>query len=121
MGISDWSSDVCSSDLGKRFGITLAPLQEGFRLDADQLSLISEAQVFGQRAPAAEVRRRSRIRDPETVLRDLSEISQGSPVVHVQHGVGRYVGLQKLDAGGIETEYLVLEYAGGDKLYVTAT
>src|SRR3546814_17008019 len=99
MRISDWSSDVCSSDLaesagrrealrgflrplgvlprehanwtdfvrdGKRFGITLAPLQEGFRLDADQLTLISEAQVFGQRAPAAEVRRRSRIRDPET-------------------------------------------------------
>lgn len=106
---------------GKRFGITLAPLQEGFRLDADQLTLISEAQVFGQRAPAAEVRRRSRIRDPETVLRDLSEISQGSPVVHVQHGVGRYVGLVTLDAGGIETEYLVLEYAGGDKLYVPVT
>ncbi|MGV2482371.1 UNVERIFIED_CONTAM: hypothetical protein IGO34_36875, partial [Salmonella enterica subsp. enterica serovar Weltevreden] len=40
------------------------------------------------------------------------------PVVHVLHGVGRYLGLQKLDAGGIEAEYLVLEYAGGDKLYV---
>ncbi|NGY04465.1 transcription-repair coupling factor [Solimonas terrae] len=106
---------------GKRFGITLGPLQEGFRLDADKLTLISEAQVFGQRAPAAEVRRKNRIRDPETVLRDLSEISQGSPVVHVQHGVGRYVGLVTLDAGGIETEYLVLEYAGGDKLYVPVT
>ncbi|NKF21819.1 transcription-repair coupling factor [Solimonas marina] len=106
---------------GRRIGITLGPLQEGFRLDADQLSVISEAQVFGQRAPAAEVRRKSRIRDPETVLRDLSEISQGSPVVHVQHGVGRYVGLQKLDAGGIDTEYLVLEYAGGGKLYVPVT
>jgi transcription-repair coupling factor (superfamily II helicase) len=106
---------------GKRFGIVLGPLQEGFRLDADQISVISEAQVFGQRAPAAEIRRKNRIRDPETVLRDLSEISQGSPVVHVQHGVGRYIGLQKLDAGGIETEYLVLEYAGGDKLYVPVT
>ncbi len=108
-------------DQGKRFGITLGPLQEGFRLDADQLTVISEAQIFGLHAPVAETRRRNRIRDPETVLRDLSEISQGSPVVHMQHGVGRYVGLQKLDAGGIDTEYLVLEYAGGDKLYVPVT
>ncbi|MGH8447011.1 MAG: transcription-repair coupling factor, partial [Solimonas sp.] len=114
----DWQDFLAN---GKRYGITLGPLQEGFRLDADRLTLISETQVFGLRAPAAETRRRNRIRDPETVLRDLSELSLGSPVVHVQHGVGRYVGLQKLDAGGIETEYLVLEYAGGDKLYVPVT
>ncbi|HET8882317.1 MAG TPA: transcription-repair coupling factor [Solimonas sp.] len=115
---ANWADFV---EHGKRYGITLGPLQEGFRLDVDRLTVISEAQVFGQRAPAAETRRKNRIRDPETVLRDLSEISQGSPVVHVQHGVGRYVGLVTLDAGGIETEYLVLEYAGGDKLYVPVT
>ncbi|WP_043114412.1 transcription-repair coupling factor [Solimonas soli] len=108
---------------GKRYGIVLGPLQEGFRLDADRITVIAETQIFGLHAPAGETRRRARnrIRDPETVLRDLSELSLGSPVVHVQHGVGRYVGLQKLDAGGIETEYLVLEYAGGDKLYVPVT
>nr|WP_245540518.1 transcription-repair coupling factor [Solimonas variicoloris] len=116
----DWQDFLAD---GKRYGITLGPLQEGFRLDADRLTVISEAQIFGLHAPVGETRRRTRhrVRDPETVLRDLSELSLGSPVVHVQHGVGRYVGLQKLDAGGIETEYLVLEYAGGDKLYVPVT
>jgi len=102
----------------KRYGIALGPLQESFRLPDDGIALVSEAQVFGQRAPAQTRRGRARVRDPETILRDLSALSIGSPVVHVLHGVGRYQGLQKLDAGGIETEYLVLEYAGGDKLYV---
>jgi transcription-repair coupling factor (superfamily II helicase) len=107
-----------------RYGITLGPLQNGFRLADENLSLISEAQVFGVRAPAL-TRKRAKVRDPETILRDLSALSIGSPVVHAQHGVGRYLGLQKLDAGGVEAEYLVLEYASrdaaakhGDKLYV---
>jgi transcription-repair coupling factor (superfamily II helicase) len=107
-----------------RYGITLGPLQNGFRLAEENLSLISEAQVFGLRAPAL-TRKRVKVRDPETILRDLSALSIGSPVVHAQHGVGRYLGLQKLDAGGVEAEYLVLEYASrdaaakhGDKLYV---
>jgi transcription-repair coupling factor (superfamily II helicase) len=100
-----------------RYGISLGPLQDGFRLDDDALAVVSEAQIFGQRAPVLS-RRRGKVRDPETVLRDLSSLSIGSPVVHVQHGVGRYLGLQKLDAGGVEAEYLLLEYAGKDKLYV---
>ena len=69
-------------------------------------------------APAQQVRRRTRIRDPETILRDLSSLLPGAPVVHVEHGVGRYLGLQRLDAGGVEAEYLVLEYANNGKLYV---
>ncbi|WP_240625569.1 transcription-repair coupling factor [Stenotrophobium rhamnosiphilum] len=100
-----------------RYGITLGPLQDGFRIADENLSVISEAQVFGQRAPALS-RKRMKVRDPETILRDLSALSIGSPVVHAQHGVGRYLGLQLLEAGGTESEYLVLEYSGGDKLYV---
>jgi len=100
-----------------RYGITLGPLQDSFRIASAGIALIAEAQVFGQRAPAA-VRKRGKIRDPETILRDLNDLQPGAPVVHVEHGVGRYRGLQKLDAGGVEAEYLVLEYADGDKLYV---
>jgi transcription-repair coupling factor (superfamily II helicase) len=100
-----------------RYGIALGPLQDGFRLADENLIVISEAQVFGLRAPAL-TRKRVKVRDPETILRDLSSLSVGSPVVHAQHGVGRYLGLQRLDAGGTEAEYLVLEYSGGDKLYV---
>ncbi len=100
-----------------RYGITLGPLQDSFRIAAAGIALIAETQVFGQRAPAS-VRKRGKIRDPETILRDLNDLKAGAPVVHVEHGVGRYLGLQKLDAGGVEAEYLVLEYADGDKLYV---
>ncbi len=100
-----------------RYGITLGSLQESFRIGSDAMAVISEAQVFGLRAPTL-TRRRLKVRDPETILRDLSSLTIGSPVVHVQHGVGRYLGLERMDAGGTEAEYLVLEYAGKDKLYV---
>ncbi len=110
------------ADDGKRYGITLGPLQQGFRLPALNISVIAESQIFGLHAPSQTApRRRSKVRDPDTVLRDLSTLQPGAPVVHVEHGVGRYLGLQKLDAGGIETEYLVLEYARQDKLYVPVT
>ncbi len=99
-----------------RYGIAIGPLLEGFRTSG--VSVVAEAQVFGLTAPQQEQRRRGRVRDPETLLRDLSSLSIGSPVVHVQHGVGRYRGLQRLEAGGIPAEYLVLEYDKGDKLYV---
>ncbi len=103
----------------KRYGIVLGPLQNGFALGDENISVIAESQVFGLHAPSQTApRRRSKIRDPETVLRDLSSLVPGAPVVHVEHGVGRYLGLQRLDAGGVEAEYLVLEYANRDKLYV---
>ncbi len=101
---------------GIRYAVTLGPLQDAFALP-DGRAVVAEAQIFGLTAPAA-AKRRARARDPETLLRDLSELRDGSPVVHVQHGVGRYRGLQRLDSGGVTAEYLVLEYAGGDTLYV---
>jgi transcription-repair coupling factor (superfamily II helicase) len=114
---ADWNTALV--DTQRRYGIVLGPLSRGFRLPAEQTSVIAEAQVFGLHAPSQSTpRRRSKLRDPDTILRDLSSLVAGAPVVHVEHGVGRYLGLQKLDAGGIETEYLVLEYAKGDKLYV---
>jgi transcription-repair coupling factor (superfamily II helicase) len=52
------------------------------------------------------------------VVRNLTELHIGAPVVHEDHGVGRYLGLQTLEVGGLATEFLALEYARGDKLYV---
>ena len=118
------SADTVSSSHKNKFGITLGPLQEGLVLESLNVSVIAEPQVFGSRAPAESRKRSNKIRDPETILRDLSALAIGSPVVHVQHGVGRYRGLTRLDAGGVEAEYLVLEYAPRsgstqpDKLYV---
>jgi transcription-repair coupling factor (superfamily II helicase) len=63
-------------------------------------------------------RRKRAARDPEAIVRDLAELQIGSPIVHVDHGVGRYQGLLKLDVGGESAEFLSIEYAKGDKLYV---
>ena len=101
-----------------RVGVALGPVQESVAVPAMGIALIAEAQLFGLTAPQQQLKRRAKARDPETILRDLSSLTVGSPVVHVEHGVGRYRGLITLDSGGVTNEYLVLEYSDGDKLYV---
>jgi transcription-repair coupling factor (superfamily II helicase) len=99
------------------FAITVAPLENGFALTEPALCILTERQFHPERAPG--VRRRKRAgRDPETIIRDLGELAVGAPIVHEDHGVGRYRGLITLDAGGELAEYLEIEYAKGDKLYV---
>ncbi|TDK33445.1 transcription-repair coupling factor [Luteimonas terrae] len=101
-----------------RFAIAVAPLEDGFALDVPQVTVLTERQLFPDRA--AQPRRRSKRagRDPDTIIRDLGELSEGSPIVHEDHGVGRYRGLIVLEAGGQPGEYLDIEYAKGDRLYV---
>jgi transcription-repair coupling factor (superfamily II helicase) len=96
--------------------ICVAPLERGLHLPEAGLSVLTEEQLFGERA--RQRTRRVARRDPESIIRDLTDLAPGAPVVHEQHGVGRYLGLETLDVGGFETEFLRLEYAGGDKLYV---
>ena len=103
---------------GARVGVTLGPVQDSLLIAPLAIALIAEAQLFGLTAPQQQLKRRAKARDPETILRDLSSLVVGSPVVHVEHGVGRYRGLITLDSGGVTNEYLVLEYSDGDKLYV---
>jgi transcription-repair coupling factor (superfamily II helicase) len=100
-----------------RFGITVAPLEQGFALTEPALTVLTEHELFGERAQQTRRRKRA-ARDPEAVLRDLAELTTGAPIVHVDHGVGRYQGLTKLDVGGESAEFLAIEYAKGDKLYV---
>ena len=69
-------------------------------------------------ARGQERRRRRAERDPAKILKELSDLRIGAPVVHETYGVGRYVGLQTMDVAGYTGEFLVLEYADGDKLYV---
>ncbi len=97
-------------------GIGIAPLEQGLLLREQGLAIITETQLLGQRTHQRA--RRKAVRDPETLIRDLTDLAPGAPVVHEDHGVGRYLGLQKLRITDIETEFLTLEYAGGDKLYV---
>ncbi|MDH5325671.1 MAG: transcription-repair coupling factor [Gammaproteobacteria bacterium] len=97
--------------------ITVAALQQGLQLEDPHLVVIAEAQLYGEQV-LQQRRRRAKQRDPDLVIRNLVELEPGSPVVHEDHGVGRYQGLQVLQVGATEQEFLTLEYAGKDKLYV---
>ncbi|MEO1203488.1 MAG: DEAD/DEAH box helicase, partial [Pseudomonadota bacterium] len=98
-------------------GLVIAPLESGVLLPESKLALLSEQQLFGDRVRQKR-RRRAADRDPETIIRQLNDLQPGSPVVHAEYGVGRYLGLATLAAGGIKAEFLHIEYADGDKLYV---
>ncbi len=100
-----------------RIGVAVAPIDDGVVLPEARIALISEQQLFGERSGTRK-RRRYNDRDPETIIRQLSDLETGSPVVHAEYGVGRYLGLVTLTTGGITAEFLHLEYADGDKLYV---
>jgi transcription-repair coupling factor (superfamily II helicase) len=82
-----------------------------------RLAVIAEAQLFGDRV-RQRTRRRRGARDPEAIVRELADLRADAPVVHAEYGVGRYLGLVTLEVQGRSSEFLALEYAGGDKLYV---
>ena len=99
------------------FALCVSPLAHGFMVPAEGWAVVTEAELY-----AGVVRRRGRAAEKRTsvegMLRDLSELKVGDPVVHEQHGIGRYQGLVALDVGDGANEFLLLEYEGGDKLYV---
>ncbi len=101
----------------ERLALTVAPLQQGLVAEGAGIEVVAEPQLIGERAAQAR-RRPRRARDPEQIIHDLADLEPGAPVVHEEHGVGRYAGLQRLETGGVETEFLTIEYAGGDRLYV---
>ena len=98
-------------------GLTVAALERGAVLDEPAIAIISESQLFGERAQQRRLRRRKQ-QETDAIVRNLTELGIGAPVVHEEHGVGRYHGLITLLIGDIEAEFLHLEYAQGDKLYV---
>ena len=100
-----------------RFAITVAPLDDGFALTEPALAVLTERQLFPERAGQGRRTRRAG-REPEAIIRDLGELSEGAPIVHEDHGVGRYRGLIAMDVGGMPGEFLDIEYAKGDRLYV---
>jgi len=100
-----------------RLGLTVAPLEQGAVLLDPAIAIVSEPQLFGERVVQRR-RRRSSGRDAESVVRDLSELNIGAPVVHEYHGVGRYRGLETISTERMSGEFLCIEYADGDKLYV---
>ncbi|KAF1055568.1 MAG: Transcription-repair-coupling factor [Stenotrophomonas maltophilia] len=101
----------------ERFAIALAPLEDGFALDEPRIAVLTERQLFPERAGQQRRTRRAG-REPEAIIRDLGELTEGAPIVHEDHGVGRYRGLIAMDVGGMPGEFLDIEYAKGHRLYV---
>ncbi len=122
--LADWPAFLAWRDAqvpvqpAPRLALSVAALSAGFSLPRAGITVLSEQELVGERVRQERTRRRGAARDPEAVLRDLTELSIGAPIVHVDHGVGRYLGLITLDVGGSAGEFLALEYAKGDKLYV---
>ncbi|MBN8431750.1 transcription-repair coupling factor [Microbulbifer salipaludis] len=100
-----------------QYGITVAAIDKGLLLEEPPLNLIAEPQLFGERV--LQQRRRKKAKDDaDNAVKNLAELRVGAPVVHIDHGVGRYKGLQSLDIDGQQAEFLTLEYGDGAKLYV---
>ncbi len=109
------------TDGAARCMLGVAPLHNGFILTAEKLALLTENELYASHVQNRRPRDVRKTTVADAILRDLSEIKPGDPVVHEQHGIGRYLGLVNMAPGDEESEFLALEYQGGDKLYVPVT
>ena len=98
--------------------LLVAPMDHGLWLTNPAVAIITESLLSGEKVQQRRRRRKSGAHELENIVNNLNELTIGSPVVHQEHGVGRYLGLQTLEVGGIASEFLTLEYANHDKLYV---
>ena len=111
----DWGQALAGTH---PFVLTHGPLAQGFALPDEHFAVVTESELYPTQIRQAR-RRDGRTRSTaEGILRDLAEVKEGDPVVHSQHGIGRYRGLVTMDLGEGAMEFLHLEYDGGDKLYV---
>ena len=110
-------SFVASKEL---LGISIGMAEHSFVLQdpSGELAFITETELLGHKISQRRLRDKRQATDENAVIRNLAELALGQPVVHFDHGVGRFLGLQTLDVGGVTTEYLCIEYAKESKLYV---
>ncbi len=112
--VADFDAFI-ASDIS--FALSVGPLGQGFVLPEANIAVITETELYAGTVRRS-VREAKKAATLEGWLRDLSELKVGDPVVHISHGIGRYLGLIHMNLGEGETEFLHLEYEGGDKLYV---
>jgi transcription-repair coupling factor (superfamily II helicase) len=98
-------------------GITIAPIDRGLYAGPGLPTLVCEAQLFGDRVAQRRRREKTSVQQAN-IYKNINELRPGIPVVHIDHGVGRYEGLQALDIDNQLTEFITLKYSGSDKLYV---
>ncbi|MCP5161871.1 MAG: transcription-repair coupling factor [Hahellaceae bacterium] len=113
--VTNWNEFISNP---KPLNLTVASLKTGILAREHQLAIIAEADLYGQRVLQRRRRKKGQEVSTDAVFKDLTELQLGSPVVHMDHGVGRYQGLQTLEIDGQPCEFLTLEYADNAKLYV---
>ena len=102
----------------EKLGITIGTLEAGLYLAEQNLALVPESLLLGQRVMQKRRRKGPSDYQADQVIRNLTELREGAPVVHIDHGVGRYRGLQTLAVDQQQAEFLTLEYANEACLYV---
>ncbi|MDB5872433.1 MAG: mfd [Ramlibacter sp.] len=102
----------------EKLGIATAPLNVGFSWLEEGLDFVTETELFAAGPTTRRRKKQEQVSDVEALIKDLSELNVGDPVVHSQHGIGRYKGLINMDLGQGSTEFLHLEYADKALLYV---
>jgi transcription-repair coupling factor (superfamily II helicase) len=112
---ADFAAFVASD---ARLALGVAPLHEGFVLRELGLAVVTETELYASSPRRLRGKQRERASSVEAMIRDLAELRVGDPVVHVEHGIGRYLGLETMDLGEGATEFLRLEYANAASLYV---
>jgi len=113
--VSDWEQFLAANE---PLCMVVASIEQGMCLPAMSLAIINERLLSGEKVQQQRRRRKSGQKEFENTINNLTELTLGAPVVHREHGVGRYLGLQTLTVGNVVAEFLALEYAGQDKLYV---
>jgi transcription-repair coupling factor (superfamily II helicase) len=112
--VESWADFVTGE---AKLALTVAEVDRGLSLGDSKLEIITESQLYGQRTFQRR-RRSAKNRDPDAIIKSLAELNIGDPVVHEDHGVGRYRGLETLNVDGSDNEFATLEYYGGDKIYI---
>ena len=109
---------------GKDLGIVISGLEHSFQVITDvdgqsiPVSFITETELLGGRVTQKRRNKREKSISTDSLVRNLAELQIGQAIVHIEHGVGRYLGLQTIDAGNIVSEFVTIEYAKEAKLYV---
>ena len=115
--LTDNWGDFISNQTSRLF-LTESPLHSGLTLENAGIAIVAEHQLFGERAKQQRRRKYKKTRDAESTIQSLADLHEGAAVVHEDHGIGRYRGLKTLTVSDIATEFLCIEYANQDKLYV---
>jgi transcription-repair coupling factor (superfamily II helicase) len=102
----------------EKLGIATAALSSGFSWVEEAVDFVTETELFASAPTTRRRKKQEQVSDVEALIKDLSELNIGDPVVHAQHGIGRYRGLLSMDVGQGSTEFLHLEYADKATLYV---